>query len=94
MLHKVVILFEASYNYIFWTLYLRNDFVSKSVLVIFNPSFLIFNKSHERNFWWCLQNEYSEHAYGSDRTDIIPTRFKPSALAFAHDNSNSGARKN
>ena len=50
MLHKVLILFEASYNYIFWTLYLPNDFVSKRVLVIFNPSFLIFNKSLPNDF--------------------------------------------
>ena len=37
MLHKVLTLFEASYNYVFWTLYLPNDFASKRVLVIFIP---------------------------------------------------------
>ena len=66
MLHKVLTLFENSYNYTFLTLYLANDFVSKRVLVIFNLSFLIFNKSHE-TFGAC--NEYSENAYGSDQTD-------------------------
>ena len=49
-------------------------------------------QQESRNFW-CLPNEYSENAYGSDRTDLIPNRFKTNALAFELDNSNTGARK-